>query len=281
MRLGVRAHDFGKQPVEELAKKIGGKGFSSIQLALNKAIDGIDYDNGRLSPGLANHIYRAFDRYDIQIAVLGCYINPVHPDSDIRRSQLDRFKEHIRYARDFGSSIVATETGSLNADFSYNPENHGERDFKMLLESLKELAEEAEKFGVIVGLEGVSHYTMNNTEKIARTLDQLGSNNVQVVFDPVNLLTADNYRRQEEVVEEAFRLFGNRMAAFHAKDFVAEGDKLKVVQAGEGSFNYEYTFGLLKERKPFIDILMENARLDIMDRGMEFLRERYYLPSPA
>lgn len=275
MRLGVRAHDFGKQSVEELATKISGKGYKSIQLALNKALAGISYDNGKLSPGLANYIYRSFDKYGIQIAVLGCYINPVHPDGELRRSQLERFKEHIRYARDFGCSIVATETGSLNADFSFHPENHGEGAFKLLLESLRELVEEAEKFGVMVGIEGVSHYVMNNPERIKRTLDELNSNNVQIVFDPVNLLTIDNYHKQEEVVKEAFELFGDRIAVLHAKDFIIENNKVKSVQAGEGLFNYDFAFKLLREKKPFIDILMENASLDIMDRGIAFLKDKY------
>ena len=33
MRLGVRAHDFGRRPVAELAGLIAGQGFRSVQLA--------------------------------------------------------------------------------------------------------------------------------------------------------------------------------------------------------------------------------------------------------
>ncbi len=278
MRLGVRAHDFGRLPVEGLAEKISSKGFSSVQLAPGKAIGGIDFDNGSFSPGLADYIYRAFNKHNIKIAVLGCYINPVHPDPEVRKTQIYRFKEHIRYARDFGCSIVATETGSLNADFSYNPENHSEKAFEILLDSLSEMLEEAEKFGVMVGIEGVSHYTMNNPKKIRRTLDEIDSSLLQVVFDPVNLLTIENLNRQEDIIKESFDLFSDTMVAFHAKDFIIENNKVKVVQAGEGLFNYDLTLKLLKEKKPYIDILMENARVDIMDRGIEFLRGKCQSP---
>ncbi|MDF2988451.1 MAG: xylose isomerase protein [Eubacterium sp.] len=205
---------------------------------------------------------------------MGCYINPVHPDSEVRKTQIYRFKEHIRFARDFGCSIVATETGSLNADFSYTPHNHGEKAFEILLGSLSEMVEEAERFGVMVGIEGVSHYIMNNPEKIGRTLKRIDSNLLQVVFDPVNLLTVENYKRQEDIINQSFELFGDRMVAFHAKDFIIENNMMKVVQAGEGLFNYDLTLKRLNESKPCIDILMENARVEIMDRGIEFLRSK-------
>ena len=120
MRLGVRAHDFGKLPVEELAGRIASKGFSCVQLAPPKAIAGFDTDLGRLSPGFACHVKEAFQRQHLQIAVLGCYINLADPDAGQRQRQLARFKEYLRHARDFGCSVVGTETGSVNPDFSRN-----------------------------------------------------------------------------------------------------------------------------------------------------------------
>ena len=50
MRLGARAHDFGKLPVEELAQRISQKRFRSVQLALSKAVYGLDAGLERLNP---------------------------------------------------------------------------------------------------------------------------------------------------------------------------------------------------------------------------------------
>ncbi|MCX7708451.1 MAG: sugar phosphate isomerase/epimerase [Clostridia bacterium] len=275
MRLGVRAHDFGKLPVEELAKKISQKGFRCIQLALSKSIAGLEAGLGRLNPGMAYHIGKTFDRYGIQIAVLGCYINPVHPDKEERRLQIERFKEHIRYARDFGCSVIATETGSLNADFSFHPENHGKNAFRILLESVKELVEEAEKFGVFVGIEGVTRYVTQSPERVARVLQEIQSNHLQIVFDPVNLISIENYENQEKVICDSFDMFGDRIVALHAKDFVIEEQVVRSVQAGKGLLNYELLFGLLKQRKPYCNILMEDAKVDIMDEGIAYLKGIY------
>jgi len=275
MLFGVRAHDFGKLHVEELAQKISEKGFSHIQLALVKAIKGLDNDFGRLNPGWAGYVRDSFNKHNIRIAVLGCYINPIHPDIDERKKELSRFKEHIRFARDFGCSVVATETGSLNADFSFNPGNHGERAFETLLASVSELINEAEKFGVFVGIEGVESYVISSPYRMKRLIDAIGSNNLQVVFDPVNFLTVDNYENQDSLISEAFELFGDRIVAFHAKDFIIEAGRVKPVQVGKGILNYELILKNLKERKPYGSFLFEGIIPETAGESMNYLKDIY------
>ena len=275
MILGGRAHDFGKLPVEELALKISNQGYSYIQLALSKAIDGIDCSLGKLSPGMANYISDIFNRQNVRIAVLGCYINPIHPNIDERKKQIARFKEHIRFARDFGCSIVGTETGSLKVDDSSDYDNESKLAFETLIQSLRELVKEAEKFGVIVGIEGGKNEVVTTPQKMRRVLDLIPSNNLQVIYDPINYLSAVNFKDQDEIIKEAFELFGDRMVVLHAKDFVVEYDKIITVAAGTGDLNYELILKLIKEKKPFIDILLEDIKKEHMEGSIRFITDTY------
>lgn len=272
MRLGVRAHDFGKLPVEELAGRIAGKGFSCVQLAPPKAIAGFDTDLGRLSPGFACHVKEAFQRQHLQIAVLGCYINLADPDAGQRQRQLARFKEYLRHARDFGCSVVGTETGSVNPDFSFHPGNRSEEAFQTVLGSVREMVAEAERFGVFVGIEGVERYVISDPPRIRRLIDGIGSNNLQIIFDPVNLLSVENYHRQDAIITESFELFGDKIAILHAKDFVVEGGSLRSVLSGQGMLNYGLLMDLIKARKPYINILMEDTHPETVEDGVRFLR---------
>jgi L-ribulose-5-phosphate 3-epimerase len=275
MKLGIRAHDFGKHPVEVLSRKITDKGFTSIQLALAKAVSDINYTKGQISPGLANYIGEAFHKNNIQIAVLGCYINPVHPDLTERKNQIDRFKEHLRFARDFGCCIVATETGSMNADCSYHPENNSQKQFDMLITSVSELVNEAEKFGVLVCIEGVTTHTISNPELMLNVLDRIGSNNLQVLFDPVNLISVDNYKKQEDMIKQAFDLFGDRIQIIHAKDFNFKDNNIVSTYAGDGILNYEFLLKTIKQRKPFINILLEDTKEDKMEFSKKYIEDIY------
>ncbi|MCC3355907.1 sugar phosphate isomerase/epimerase family protein [Bacillus sp. REN16] len=275
INLGIRAHDVEKRPIEALVEEIASKGLTSVQIALGKSLDYINTDLGSLSPGLAHYVGQTFNKNDIQIAVLGCYINMIHPDQTERRKSLDRFKEHIRFARDFGCSIVGTETGNVNAEIVYTEENFKEEPFLEVVESVRELVEEAEKFGVIVGVEAGVNHPIYSPKVMKRLLDSVTSNNLQVILDPVNLLTIDTYENQEEIIKEAFDLFGDKIVILHAKDFIVEDNTLKPTAVGRGLLNYDVVLKLIKQKKPLINILMEETKEPYIDESIAFLTEKY------
>lgn len=275
LNLGIRAHDINNLPLEELVKEISKKGFTSVQLALGKSFPDIQTGLGSLSPGLAHSIGTAFRREGIQIAVLGCYINMIHPDKEERRKSLERFKEHIRYARDFGCSIVGTETGNVHPVIEYTEDNFTEQAFLEVVDSVQELVEEAEKFGVIVGIEGGINHPIHTPEHMRRLLDHVPSNNLQVIYDPANYTTIDNYRDQESVFKEAIEKFGDRITILHAKDFIIENNWIKMVPVGKGLLNYDALFKLLKDRKPHLNVLMEDTREPYINDSIIYLKENY------
>ncbi|HZK26891.1 MAG TPA: sugar phosphate isomerase/epimerase family protein [Thermoclostridium sp.] len=271
--IGIRAHDVGKMPVKVLAKEIAKKGFRCIHFAPQKAITDFDTSLGKLNPGMAKEIREALYKEDVLISVLGCYINPVHPDEKLRRDSLEHFKEFIRFARDFGCNIVATETGSLNYDWSYTPENSSPKAFEMIVESVAELVREAEKFGVIVCIEGVTSHTVSTPQIMKRVLDRIDSNNLQVLFDPVNLLAADKVDSQKEMINEAFDLFGDRICIIHAKDFIVQDGVKKSVPIGEGLLDYPFFIKKVKECKLGIEILIEDSKPDTMEDSRKYIKK--------
>ncbi len=273
IRIGARAHDFGCLPAAELAAKIAAKNMACVQLAIGKAIAGIDLKPGLLNPGLAFEIGRAFHNQGIQIAVLGCYVNPIYPDLVTRKSLLGLFKEHLRYARDFGNGLVALETGSVNADYSAHADNHSEACFQQSLASIAELTSEAEKFGVMVGIEAVSSHVVSTPQKMRRMLDSVGSNNLQVVFDPVNLLSVENYQDQERIFNESFALFGDRIAIIHAKDFVVDNGRIKTAAMGTGLLRHDLMMKFCVQHKPGISILLEETSEATAGPSARFLQQ--------
>jgi L-ribulose-5-phosphate 3-epimerase len=274
LSIGIRAHDIENLPLEELVQEIAGKGLTSVQLALGKSLSNVNTELGSLSPGLARYVASVFSKYNVQIAVLGCYFNMIHPDLVERKKGLERFKEHIRFARDFGCSIVATETGNVNADIFYTEENFKEEPFLQVVESVSELVEEAEKFGVIVGIEAGVNHPVYSPKVMKRLLDSINSNNLQVILDPVNLLTIDTYQNQEEIFQEAMDLFGDRVVILHAKDFIIENNQLVPTAVGKGLLNYEYILNVLKEKKPYINILLEETKEPFIDESIAYLKEK-------
>lgn len=256
MSVGVLAHLFGSLPYKELAPKVAESGFSHVQLALWKAISDVDFSKpGNLSPGLANAIGEQFDKHGVSISVLGCYVHLFERDEQLRRANVNRFKELLRYAKYFGAPMVAAETGR-NEGGEYT-----DRDWSVMKATLEELVEEAEKWGVFVGLEAANDHLIGTAPELARMLGEVPSSNIGVVIDPGNLLTSSNFARQDEVIEQAFELLGDRIIAAHAKDRMMLGSgELATVTAGLGQMNYELYMKLLNQYKPHVHIIMEEAK---------------------
>jgi sugar phosphate isomerase/epimerase len=280
LRIGLRAHDYGTNvSPEKLADILAAYKPASIQLALAKALTGVPGPGG-ISPGYARAIRKIFEDRGISIAVLGCYINPVHPDPAIREKQLRRFEEHLRYARDFGCSLVGTETGSCNGDCSFHPDTEKQETFDLLCQSLERLINTAEKCGSIVAIEAVAdQHTVSSIEKMRAVLRRFDSTALKVIYDPVNLIPKAGFgesglfQSQKDFFAQAFAAFGDEIAAIHAKDFrMDNGVKNGALPAGTGELDYPSLLSLIKERKPGIDILLENSSPDTGKQAMVFLR---------
>ncbi|WP_246187985.1 sugar phosphate isomerase/epimerase family protein [Paenibacillus tengchongensis] len=250
------AHTAGRLPLKTLTAELATYGIDFVQLALSKAIADIDLSTGKLSPGLANYIGEHFERAGIRIGVLGCYIDPIHPDPVIRRAEIDRFKEHLRYARHFGAPMVATESGGLTTFKPFDAERYETIGWDIFKATVQELAEEAEKWGVFLALEGVSTHTLSTPEKMRRILDEVPSSAIGVVLDPCNLIGTD-VDLQDQIIDQSFELFGDRIILAHLKDIYAEGGQIRHGKSGNGLFHTARFLEKLEACKPMIDVSLE------------------------
>jgi len=275
MRIGIRGHDIGHYKLNEIGAILAEKHLQTIQFVTEKIITEFKITKGSMTPGMAEYIKNTLNKYDINISLLGCYINLANPDDKELNELLTTFKEHIRFAKYLGCNVVGTETGALNREYVYTEKNNTEEAFQRSLKSIKILVKEAEKFAVIVGIEGVAKHVMNTPEKLKRALDSVKSNNLQVIFDPINFIDENNYDKQDEIIKKSFDLFGDRIVIIHAKDFVYENGKIKQVSIGEGQFNYPLLLSLIKEKKPYIDIILEDTVPKDLDLSIKYIEESY------
>ena len=50
------------------------------------------------------------------------------------------------------------------------------------------------------------------------------------------MLSVDNYKEQDDIINGAFELLGDDIVTIHAKDFVVEGNEIKLF-LGQGHLN--------------------------------------------
>lgn len=258
-QIGVRAHDFGKRPLAELAPMIAEKGYGYIQLALTKAITDFQYSYGMLSNGLMRSIEKELAKNNLRVSVLGCYIDPSTADNDDYKHNLKVFKEHVRFAKEVGAGMVATETGKFKHDLNNITGVLTDPQFERVARFFEEAVEVADKVGVKVAVESVESHTINCPETTKVLLDRIKSPSFGALFDTVNMIYVSKIDQQKELIDRVFELYGDRINSFHIKDFALEDGKKVRRSIGEGQLELNYLINKIKTHKPYADLLLEEA----------------------
>ena len=130
--------------------------------------------------------------------------------------------------------------------------------------------EQAEKLGIVVAIEPVYGHTIYNREKMEELLEAYPGRNLQVIYDPVNLLDPTDEAAAPAMWEDFLKHLGNRLAAVHVKDYKIEDGKKRDLPAETGKMDYSHLFDLAQE-KPYLDFLIEAAK----DENVSTIMERF------
>ena len=278
IQLGLRLHDAEKLPMDELLPLVRLKGFTCAHLALSKLLKDVPCTASALTPGYAIYLKHAFEDAGIDIAILGNYLNLLSPDHDYLKTAYDKYFAHIRFASLLGCGMVGTETGCPNVEYQFCPECRNENTLDLFIDRLRPVVECAEKFGVIFAIEPVARHSVYDPKSCRKVLDAIHSPNLQVLFDPVNMLDMDNVDQREYLFDEALDLLGPDIAMLHLKDFVrtpGKGYGLKSVGAGTGEMDYTKILRYMKKEKPFLFATLENTTPDNAVECREKMQEIY------
>ena len=271
MSIGIRLHDSAQGALKERAAFVRAQGFACVHLALSKALAPEYMEPHTLTAGLADHVRHELDGLDI--AVLGCYLQLATPDEKRWQANLAKYIAHLRMARWLGAGVVGTETDRPNLENLYDPaETHSEDALKLLIDRLCPVVEAAEKLGSVLAIEPVYTHIVSTPQRARRVLDAIHSPNLQIIFDPVNLLHGDNFDRRDALMAEAMELLGDDIAVLHMKDYdaIAPDGGLHACAAGSGLMRYDEIFRFVQEKKPFIHMTLEDTRPENAEQAREF-----------
>ncbi|MBP3273892.1 MAG: sugar phosphate isomerase/epimerase [Butyrivibrio sp.] len=273
MQLGIRFHDTKEIPFEDRLKSIKEQGFDCVHIALSK-VPGFTADTDALNPGYAMYLRNAFRKADLDVAVLGCYLNLANPNKEALKKTQEKYFAHLRFASILGCGMVGTETGAPNEAYSYDKEAcHSKEALETFITGLKPVVKCAESMGVIIAIEPVYRHIVYDAKRAREVLDRIESPNLQIIFDPVNLLWTDNYENRYEVIDEAIDLLGKDIAMIHLKDSILMEDSVKSVGCGFGEMKYDSIIKFALEKKPFIHATLEDTKPETAQESLKCIKD--------
>lgn len=273
MKIAFRTHDLGVKGLDGAIEKCKECGISAVQLVAYKFLDDVRYAPGGIDRAKAEQIGKAFKQADISVPLIGAYFNPVHSDKEKVARSKQVFKEYLSFAKELGSDIVGSETGSFNDDkWTYNPLNRTEQALGTVIETFKELAAFAKEKGAYIGMEGAAGHVCWNVATLKRAVDGIGADNIKIIFDIYNYLDAGNYQSYLEILDEGLKTFAGKIHIFHIKDCVFENGKLKQVAPGKGMFDFESILAKIKAYDKDAFLVLEGTTGDDVVPCTQFIK---------
>ena len=196
-KIGMCGWMLGKKTVPE-----------ALEVAKRLGLDGIMADMGDprngfplLQPELQKKYLTRSKELKVEIASLALVIlNQLPYKSDPRAQQW--VADSLEASRAFGTHVV------LLAFFGKGDLKNDKKGTEVVIQRLKEIAPQAEKAGVVLGIE-----SWLSAEEHMAILDKVGSSAVQVYYDMGN-----SHKMGYDIYKE-IRFLGKHICEFHAKDY--------------------------------------------------------------
>ena len=286
--LGFRTHDFGRKFDD--AEQIGQVAASyrknaCLHFAPYKVLD----DAPRpMNAKWAYDTRKALNTSGVRVAVLGCYVNPVHPDPEMLEQELQKFENGLDVADSLGAAMVATETGSLDPRNVRCEETWTDRNWARFLTIVERLLKKAEKNNVVMALEAVADKnTIDTPERMFKVMETFKSPNLRCLFDAVNIMPIKGVDDFYSWYDEAVGMLAPYIRAMHLKDYVwtdsnanypyATGPMKKGnIAIGEGLFPWKTVFGIYKKYGvDSVPMTLENFRPETLAQSLEYVETTY------
>jgi sugar phosphate isomerase/epimerase len=247
--LGVMVREVKRPSFDDSLERIHDMRFECVQLNLN--VLGFATVPESLPSGKAGEIGATFWAYGLNLAAISGTFNSAHPDENVRKSGITGVKTICESAEAMGTRVITLSTGTCDPDsiWSGHPENDSESAWSTMTSTMSRLIKIAEANSVILAFKPESTNIVNSVDKAIRLMDQMDSENLKVVLDPVNLLTSDTIGSQLEVFEDAFSRLNDRIGLIHASDLAGWDQSNGGIQrspAGKGKIDYPGFIRLLK-----------------------------------
>ena len=273
MKLMIRAHDLGVKGEENIVRRLCELGLDGVQLVAYKSIDGVAYAEGALTKERARDIGGAFLAAGKEVALVGAYFNPVHPNGEKAAKGAAIFRDYLANVRALGCDTVGSETGSyMGEPWVYHPDNRTEEARECVVATFRELADAAAEHGVCIGMEGAFGHVCYSPDVLCDVVKRIDRPNVRIIFDLYNYLDISNYSEAYSILERGHELFGRDILLYHVKDFTVSDGKLVQCGVGKGILDYERILRTIYEINKDAILVLEGTVGDDIPVAIEHIR---------
>ncbi len=218
------------------------------------------------------------EEHGITAAMSPCGSQPAHPDTTKRQTEHDRLKDILHKMKLLRGDLIHITGGSYDGSgWWYHPKNFTDEALDDVVNEVKKLAPYAEDAGVCICPETTQWCIIHSPERMKEFVDRVGSDYVQITFDPVNHMRPGRVHESGRWMRETMAYLGDRIGQLHVKDVrVAPDLVMQIYEApmGTGLLNHEAVIEASDKLEPWKLFSLEHFNDPAVDRMVQ--RERAY-----
>jgi len=213
-----------------------------------------------MSESRLNEFLDTLKEKDIEWFEVAGYCNILHPDESVRQKNLAHLSHCIEFSDRVGCRVVGTISGSCSPigveyidNYNVHPDNWTLETWKLLVSGLRQVFKDTAGMKSAIGMEAQITTNIDGPLAHRRLIDDVGSERMKVILDPINMISLHNYFHTTELINGCFDLLGEDIFVCHGKDtYILPHSQTVHVQevcTGRGIFDFESYLVLLSRMK--------------------------------
>lgn len=251
MRLG------GQVFIEQETPEAWGKALSEARFrATTCPFDGTDMN-------VAAHYLAIAKQYDIVIAEVGAWSNPISPNEVTAKTAVDHCIQRLNLANEIGAGVCVNIAGSRGEQWDGpHVDNLTSDTFAIIVDTVRTIIDAVQPTRTFYALEMMPWIFPNSVESYVQLVNAIDRKAFAVHFDPVNIInTPHTYYHNDLLIIDFIKNLGPYIKNVHAKDIFLH-PKLTLhfdeVVPGQGQLNYTVLLQQLNLLQRDIPIIIEH-----------------------
>jgi sugar phosphate isomerase/epimerase len=217
----------------------------------------------------------AAKKYDIIIAEVGAWSNPVSPDPAERKKNLEHCKNQLFVADEMGANCCVNVAGNTGAGpwAGHSAENFTSETFDLIVETTREIIDAVSPKRTCYTLEMMPWMHPYDEESYLDLIRAIDRENFAVHIDICNIINSPlRYYNIPGIIKDCFSKLGRYIKSVHIKDVIMSQEQnahISEIIPGKGKFCHKTLVEEVRRLDPDIPLMLEHlaTKEDYIEAG--------------
>ena len=206
---------------------------------------------------------KAAEKYDIVIAEVGAWCNPMSLDPDERRKNIEYCKNQLFVADEMGARCCVNISGNIGEKW----DGHSEKNFTkethdLIVETTRGIIDAVKPKRTYYTLEMMPWMFPHNQRSYLKLLQDIARERFAVHIDIVNIIKSPvRYYSIESIIKCCFKRLGSHIRSIHVKDIFMSQEMtthLSEIMPGKGHFSHKCLIEETRRLDENIPLMLEH-----------------------